>query len=273
MTETAKTTPPVSFGRKDLGKGSALFGIATTFVLHFTLIFSIVWATRSGGEQIAEEIEPKMLRFEKVDLLALGEEKPPNALPRIANPEPAVRPPDEINLAKPEEPVVDLDKKEKKEEKEDAEARKRKMLDALSALSNPNRPTNEDIPEGHADGVIGGDISDAALANLMGTYASKLVAELGRYWELPSTIPPEEVASLSGQVTVYVRLAESGHIVSYRFLENSTNPQFDASIDRVLRRFQTTGGGRTLPMPDDPSVKEAVVKQGLNLKSWEYTGQ
>ena len=264
--------PPIAFGRGVHSPTAVGFGIGISLALHVGLIVAIVIATMKSEEHIEEQIEPAMLRFEKVELLALGEEKPPNALPRIANPEPAVRPPDEVNLAQPEKPVVDLEKKEEKKEKEDEEARKRKMLDALSALHNPNRPTNEDIPEGSEQGVVGGDITDAALANLMNTYVAKLVAELSRYWELPSTIPPEEIQNLAGEVSVYVRLSEEGHVVSHRFLKESANEQFNASIDRLLRRFSVSGG-RKLPLPEEPAVKEAVLRQGLNLEGWEYTGR
>lgn len=241
-------------------------------LLHFGMVVAIIAGTMASEKKIDDAIEPKLLTFERVDLLALGEEKPPNALPRISNPEPAVRPPDEVNIAEPEEPVVDLKEKEEKKEKEDEDARKRKMLDALSALHNPNRPSNEDIPEGSSEGVIGGNISDAALANLMGTYAAKLIAELSRNWEISSTIPDEEIPKLAGQVSVYVRLSAEGHIVVHRFETNSTNEQFDAGIDRLLRRY-TVSGGRTLPLPEDEQVKASVLHHGLNLNNWEYTGR
>jgi outer membrane biosynthesis protein TonB len=264
----------MAFGRRDAGKAAVGAGIVFTFILHAALVAAIIVGTMHGEENIKEEIEPQMLRFEEVDLLALGEEKPPNQLPRIANPEPEVAPPDEINLAKPQEPVVDLEKEEEKEKKEeDDDARKKKMLDALSALHNPNRPTNEDIPEGAAEGVVGGDITDAALANLMNTYVAKLVGELSRYWEVPSTIPPAEIQQLAGQVVVYVRLSESGHVVTYQFREESSNEQFNLSIERLIRRFQVSGGGRTLPLPEEEEVRAVVIREGLNLSDWEYTGR
>lgn len=247
-------------------------GVALTMGLHLGLVAVIILGTMAGEQRMEEVIEPKLLTFEKVELLALGEEKPPNALPRIANPEPIVKPPDEVNLAKPQEPVVELEKKKEEDKKEDDEARKRKMMEALSALHNPNRPTNEDIPEGSDQGVVGGDISDAALANLMGTYAAKVVAELSRSWEIPSTVPDEEIAGLAGQVAVYVRLSDEGHVVVHRFVKNSSNEQFDASIDRLLRRY-TVSGGRKLPLPDDEQVKASVLHHGLQLENWEFTGR
>lgn len=270
--KSPQSNPPVAFASDIRTPGAQVAGVILSMLLHLGLVAAIIAGTMAGTKQIEEEIQPKMLTFEKVDLLALGEEKPPNALPRIANPEPAVRPPDEVNLAKPEEPVVDLEKKEEKKEKEDLDARKRKMLEALSALNNPNRPTNEDLPEGAENGVVGGDISDAALANLMGTYAAKLIAELSRSWEIPSTVPDDEIPKLAGLVAVYVRLSEEGHVVVHRFEKHSPNEQFDASIDRLLRRYTVTGG-RKLPLPDDDQVKASVLHHGLQLEGWEYTGR
>ncbi len=240
--------------------------------LHVALVGGIVYFTMQEEQHVEDQIEPALISFEKVELLALGEEKPPEALPRIANPEPEVQPPDTVNLQQPEKPVVELEKKEEKEKKEDDEARKKKMLDALSALHNPNRPTNEDIPEGVEDGIVGGDVTDAALANMMKTYVAKLLREISRVWEVPSTIPLEEIQNLAGQVTVYLRVSEDGHVVSYKFETESSNAQFNASIDRVIRRFQVMAG-RKLPLPDDPAVRDAVIRQGLRLRNWEYRGR
>ncbi len=250
-------------------------GIAVTVLLHAVLIGLVVFGTMRGEENIKEEIKPKMLEFEQVDLLTLGEEKPPNQLPRITNPAPPEKKEDEIVLNKPDEPVVELEKEEpeKAEEKEDPDERKKKMLDALSALHNPNRPTNEDVPEGSAEGVVGGTVSDAALANLTKTYAAKLNNEITRFWDVPKTVDPGAITKLSGQVSVYIRLSADGHITTYRFRSKSENPQFNDSIDRVLKRFQVSYGGRKLPLPDAPEVREAVLDQGINLNSWEYTGQ
>ncbi len=248
-------------------------GVVMTLALHLAIVGSIVWATMRSNESMKDQIEPKMLQFEKVELLALGEEKPPEALPRIANPEPITKKPDEVILEQPDEPVVELKKVEPIDAKEDEKDRKQKMLEALSALNNPNRPTNDVVPAGSEQGVIGGTISDAALANLLGTYATRLVGELSRVWDMPTTIAPSEVPSLSNQVEVYVRLSASGNVVSYQFRQKSTNEQFNESIERVLKKFMVAFGGRTLPLPEDPAVREAVIREGLNLMEWEYTGR
>lgn len=255
---------------------NVVVGVALTLVLHVTIIGLVAFGTSRTGTKMDEEIEPKMLKFEQVDLLTLGEEKPPNQLPRIANPAPPEKRPDEIILDRPDEPVVELEKPDEKpeaKEKEDPDERKKKMLDALSSLHNPDRPTNEEIPEGGEEGVIGGNVSDAALANLTATYAARLNLELTRAWEVPKTVDSSEIERLSGQVSVYVRLSNEGYVTSFRFTRKSDNTQFNDSIDRVLKRFQVSYGGRKLPLPEQPEVRDAVLRQGINLNSWEYTGQ
>lgn len=261
------------YGGRQVSTAHVVGGFLTTLLLHVLIVAAIVVGTMKGEQKLEEEIEPHLLRFEKVELLALGEERPPEALPRIANPEPPTKAPDEIALEKPDQPIIEIKKKEPEKAKKEEEDRKKRINDALSALSNPNRPTNDDVPDGRAEGVIGGTVSDAALANLMGTYQAKLVAELSRFWDLPSTIEQSEIETLSNQVEVYVRLSAAGNIVTYKFRKKSENEQFNQSIERVLKRFEVSHGGRKLPMPDEPSVKDAVVRDGLNLKSWEYTGR
>jgi len=265
-------------GRGELDPATIITGVIASFVLHGSIIGLVILGTMHTEEKIEEHVEEKMLEFEEVDLLALGEEKPPNQLPRISNVKPPEVKPDEVNIAKPNKDAVVLDKKEEEkpkdaEEKKDAkEESRKKLLEALSAQYDEERPANEEIPEGSEDGVVGG-LSDAARANLMGTYQAKLVGEISRNWTVPTTIPPEQIAQLQGRVAVYIRLSEAGYVVSYSFKKRSGNEQFDASIERVIKKFQVLGGGKKLPLPDNPEIQQIVLKKGLNLKNWEYTGQ
>ena len=250
-----------------------LTGVLSTLGLHGLILVLIVLGTMHGNRHLEEEIAPKMIEFEQVDLLALGEEKDPKAMPRISNPAAAVKKPEEINLdATPQETTPQEEPPPDAKEQEIEEPRQ-KMLDALSALNDPERPANDDLPEGAAQGVIGGTLSDAALANMMGTYQAKLVGEISKYWTVPTTLSPEEIKTLQGQVSIYIRLASSGNVLSYTWQQKSGNDQFDESIERVIKRFQLTQDGKTLPLPEDEEVRQIVLKQGLNLKRWEYTGR
>src|SRR5690554_4561410 len=66
-------------------------GIALTLALHGIIALSVWWAANLAPEE-PEKLE---MVFERVELLALGEERPEAALPRMANPEPPPPAPEE----------------------------------------------------------------------------------------------------------------------------------------------------------------------------------
>ncbi len=245
-----------------------IVGALVTLALHSGLVVAIIIGTLGAEKAMDEQIAPKMLKFEEVELLALGVEKPEKELPTIANPKKAETPPEKVVINQPNKPVISL-KKKKDETKVDPNARKKKMAELLSELHNPNRPTNDEIPEGKEDGFLGG----TAKKSMLRTYATELLKEFNKHWSPPSTLSVDEAQALAGTVNVYVRLSNTGSIVSYRFKKKSSNDQFNASIERVLKRYQATGGRHTLPLPKNPEILAAVVKEGLNLKKWKYTGR
>ena len=247
-------------------------GVAATIGLHGIIGALVVIGTMHSNEQLDEELEPKMIAFEQVELLALGEQKPADAMPRIANPAPRTKKLEAVNLAA-KKPDSQAPEPPKEEDAKPEEEPRQKMLDALSDLNDPSRPSNDDLPEGDAQGVVGGSLSDAAMANMMGTYQAKLVATILSAWTVPTTLSDDEVKALQDKVAVSIRLAGEGHIVSYRWGSKSGNDQFDQSVERVIQRFQVTGGAKTLPLPENPEVRAIVLREGLNLKSWEYTGR
>jgi protein TonB len=279
-------------------------GVAVSLGLHGALV-GAVWLNMLFAPEKKKE-EPPDMKFEKVELLALGEKKPKTRLPRKANPEPAPETKkDEINIAKKEEPKPepkpepkDKEKKPEKKEKPDKpevkdkrepkkepaeepstrdeneqrDKRRKKLLEKTASLHNPNRPTNEDTPEGSPQGIAGGSLSDAAVDNLLGTFQAKVMRRVSREWSIPSTISRSKVKKLEGEVVVYVELSSSGHIKSYRFKKKSSNDQFNSSIDRVLKKFTQRWGSKKIPLPEKQQIRRLVLKEGLNLKEWEYTG-
>lgn len=271
-------------GRERLDPIVVAAGVACTLLLHAFIVGMVVWGTMRGDEA-KEKSDEKKMEFEDVELLSLGEEKPSNQLPRIANPSPAPAEQETVTLEKEEKPEKKKKKKKKepeekprekppkekpepKKKKTDEESREEAMNEAFESLHDPQRPTNDDVPEGSKKGVAAGTVADEALANLMGTFKSKLLQTIGEYWRIPTTISDEQLKSLTGKVKVYVRLSENGHVVSYRFLRRSGNTQFDRSIERVLQQFQASKGGRTLPMPEKDEVRTAVLQDGLQLVNW-----
>jgi outer membrane biosynthesis protein TonB len=261
-------------------------GMLTSIMLHGGIIGLMVLATMWSEADIRQEQQDKKIEFEDVKLLKLGEQKPKNELPRIANPAPSQAQEETValNQKEPKEPEKEQPKdptpaKEKQKDPEPSEAeprdsdRQKEMAEAFESLSNPNRPTNEVVPEGSKKGVKEGTVSDEALANMMRTYSSRLIRTIIEVWQVPTTLSGDELKKLAGKVVVHVRLSEQGHVVTYRFLERSGNEQFDSSIERVLRRFQVTGGGKTLPMPDNEQARRSVIKRGLDLQKWQLVTQ
>ena len=275
------------------GRGSdrdlMVVGIATTLVLHGAIAAAVLLSAFAKPE--APPVEPpRKIVFEDVQLLALGEEVPKRMLPRIANPKPPAptpeppepEPPRQDEPKPPKDAITLPSKDPKPAPKPQARpkapsstkaSRRSAMDDALAGLHDPNRPTNDDKQAGSKQGVLGGQLSDAAKANLMASYAAQLNTALSRYWTLPTTVPREAIKQLAGQVRVYVRLSRDGRIVSYVWRRHSANEQFDASIDRLLRSFQSGHGTRRLPVPESAEVLQLVVSEGLVLKTWEYTGK
>lgn len=295
--------------------GSVAAGVAVSILLHGGLVGLAVLATMWVEP---DPPEPPKLEFEKVELMALGEDKPDKRLPRIANPAPEPSPKDEVNVAKKDtKPEKDKkpekqkkaekdekpekEKKEKKDKKQktepkkkpekkteseqqsspdnppkvDPEQRKRKkeMMEAIDSLHNPNRPTNKDVPEGSKKGVAEGNLSEKAVDNLLGTYEYKLMRAIEKQWTVPSTVSRSQIEELAGEVVVYVELTNDGHIAKYEFERRSSNEQFNSSIERVLKKFRRVGGSRTVPLPDKPPIRKLVLKEGLDLKDWRYTGR
>lgn len=271
--DLGQSIQPSAFTRPMSETSFIVAGVVMTLLLHGVIVGLVILGTWHKGERIQEELAPKMLEFEDVELLALGEKKPPNALKRISNPPPPDTKPDQVAIEKdPNAVILDKDKKDKPKDepppKEEKKQREDAMLDALSALHDPERPTNTDLPEGDAAGVAGGKLSDAALANLMNTYAAKLKATILRYRTAPTTLSDEQIAQLDRKLAIYIRISKDGHIVSYSWKTRSGDDLFDESVETTLKKFMVQYGGRQLPMPEDAQVLAAVLQQGLL-----FTGQ
>ena len=273
-------------------------GVATSVLLHGLILGIAVVSVLLGSSVVQEESEYLEIVFDEVELLAFGEIRDPDQLPRLSAsapsaaeevilerevPEPA--PADEVRPE--EEPSVDLEvlrrerereaeevrqEEERREEERRRAAEEREARREAALARHAQGGTGDQIPEGSPEGVVGGTVTDAALADMRATYQVRIRQELERLWEVPVTISSDELDRLAGQVQVSVRISERGHVLSYQFLSRSENVQFDESIERVLQRFQQDRGGRTLPMPEDPALRAEVLRGGMNLSNWKVTG-
>ncbi len=262
-------------------------GVVTSVGLHVGLAGLIILGTMFGDRATEDRVDEQDMEFEEVEMLALGEKKPDHQLPEISNPAPP-EPEQETVTLDQDEPEPDPDPPDKPKEQTrdqveaaeeppekrpdpEAETRQQQMENALESLNNPNRPTNEVTPEGSPEGVAGGEATDPELASKQRTYLSKVRDTIVERWLVPTTISDEQLQTLAGSVTVQVRLREDGSIRSYQFKQESSNEQFNSSIERALRQFQPSGGGNTLPLPDDETLKKQVLERALNLKNWDPT--
>lgn len=275
--------PPEDAKREMLG------GMAVSLAVHFAIIVSVIIGTISGAEAVEEKVQEEMAPFTPVELVRLGEERPPDDMPEIYNP-PAVAPDpvedDAINLAKKpkdkkpkkkKEPPPEKKKPKKEQVKRPTPPRdttrrddaKPSARDILAGFNDPTLPVNNKAPRGHKEGVVGGTIDDPAFKHLLRTYQARIMSDVLRRWRVPNTITAEDAKKLSA--AVFVRIGADGHVLTYRMTKRSGNPHFDMSVERAVKAFQS--GGARFTMPTDPRLKEAVLSKGLSLRRWKYTGR
>lgn len=270
-------------------------GIVLSFLFHGTIIFTALLGAWWSSGEVDEEDEYELV-FDDIELLALGEEKDPHALPRLTGDEGAPpdveeavdvepdlepEPPPEEMEPDPEQIQEEEEEAQREEERRQAEEerrreerqrraeeeRRRRMAEAMGQFDTEGR--GDEAPEGSPDGVAGGTVTDADLANMEQTYHARLLRMIERHWEIPTTVSDSELQQLAGRVRVSVTLSAQGHIVDYTFREKSGHEQFDDSIERVLREFQAHEGGRQLPMPDESEIRQQIINRGLTLTNWE----
>jgi len=264
---------PYRLGRgRNNGVAFVVGGVFVTVMVHMSVIVAVVIGTITGSEAIEKKAEVEMAPFTPVELIKLGVERPKNHLPRISNPAPKTVKEDVVNLANkaksPDEVVLQKKDPEPKEAKR--VKRKEKINNLLDSINNPNRPVNDDKPDGLASGVAEGTVVDDAQKALMNTWMAKMQRSIIRQWRVPQTITRTRAKELSGHVRIYVRVSEEGHVVSWRFKRKSEDSQFNSSCEDAVRRFSAkSGAGHKLPMPDQEDVRKLIVKRGFTLTRWK----
>lgn len=120
-----------------------------------------------------------------------------------------------------------------------------------SILQRVERETQREA-WGDPNGDPGGD-SDAGSEG--DRYLGLVVQELKRNYEVPKTIPPQDLASL--KATVIIRIDSNGRIASHDFERRSGNPSYDAALSRAISRTQ-------LP-PPPPELRAQYARVGLGV--------
>lgn len=120
-----------------------------------------------------------------------------------------------------------------------------------SILQRVERETQREA-WGDPDGDPGGDADAGSEGD---RYLGLVVRELKRNYEVPKTIPPQDLASL--KATVILRIDSNGRIASHDFERRSGNPSYDAALSRAIARTQ-------LP-PPPPELRAHYARVGLGV--------
>jgi colicin import membrane protein/protein TonB len=105
---------------------------------------------------------------------------------------------------------------------------------------------------GDPDGDPGGDAESGSEGD---RYLGLVVQELKRNYEVPKTIPPQDLAAL--KATVILRIDTNGRISSHDFERRSGNASYDAALSRAISRTQ-------LP-PPPPELRAHYARVGLGV--------
>lgn len=253
---------------------TVIVGMAVSFLVHASIVGAIIVGSVLSAMAMEDKVEDELAPFTPVELVRLGVDKPADALPVITNPPPKVEEEDVVNLKqKPRDKTISEKKpeKDKKTQRVQKTPKKDKRSDLLNEFEHdPTKPVVNELPRGHKEGVPEGTLSDAAAANLMRTWQAKVNAAVIRRWQIPRSLGEDKLKEFAGRTRVSVRISAEGYIVSYNFSSRSGDGHFDGTVERAVRSFMPAYGGSKLPMPENPTLRAAVVRKGFSLTGWRH---
>jgi TonB family protein len=184
-------------------------------------------------------------------LVRLGQEKPANFLPRkvVEVPESAAP----VAIAE-RTPVASSSAP--KETLPSAKERIKQLAHSTQAALERLKQQPDEVPEGRADGVRGGDVADAAHALAGNLYVTEIMHCLQRNYSIFGT-NPEGVKNRSA--TVFVRIERDGHFIESRIERSSGLPAFDQAVERALKLC-----GKVSPPPEP--MRERVRSDGIEVE-------
>lgn len=135
-----------------------------------------------------------------------------------------------------------------------AAARQKQMMEALARVAPVDGPTSDsgevDLP-GQADGDAMGTAEDAAEGD---RYLALVEQALRSNYVLPTTISAKERLYL--KCVLFLKIAASGKIDSFRIAESSGNPHFDRAVEASV--------ARTMLAPPPDSFRK-TYRDGLEI--------
>ena len=249
-----------------------LIGIAVTLSLHVGLIGGVIYFDgQKEPDQPLEEVQ-------WVSLTALGEELPPQSVPRIVAPPPPP-PPEDKAVSLSRQVKQDLPKKKKKKKKKKdppkkkkresrKQTKKRKKKETKKVSMNDLFGRQDDRADsgpraGHKKGSALGSSLSLNEKTLLGEYTARVARLIQRSLNIPASISASARKKLTTEV--YIRLNKNLTIKGTpKIKKSSRNRFFDQAALRALDQF-TSQGGRTFPRPD-ASLKRYVFKKGFLIR-------
>jgi TonB family protein len=261
--------------------GMQAVSMVSTAVVHLLILGGMAMA--GMGEKEEENPEPPpMFDIIDLELPKLGEERPPEALPRLVQPPPP--PPPETDTASLSREIEEAEEKKQAEEKkkrelaekakrdeekrqeleakklkrkEDRDRRKR-MKAALDKL--PDDRADEDSPDGFKDGSAGGTSTDAVTLRAKQMYQAQLALVLSRQVKVPG-LRKDQIRRL--KATVFIKIDARGKLKGQpKLLKPSGNRMFDDAALAAMRKFGP-GSALKVPLPKDADYRREILRMGI----------
>ena len=221
-------------------------------------VLLIVWAlARTPPPPI--DLEQKAI---VAKLVRLGEKKPEQWLPRKeAAPAPAPAPPASVAVPVPAAQAAPRPAATKPGPKPPpavaaapvpaASGGKPGGTSLASILSKVQRQ-EDDRRYGNPSGDAAGESESGSDGD---RYLGAVVQQLKRNYDVPKTIPPQDLLNL--KATVILRIDPAGRIAGHEFERRSGNAAYDAALERAIARTQ-------LP-PPPPALRDHYGRTGLGV--------
>ena len=209
-------------------------------VLHVGVAVGLVVAT-TGSFRARQRTETVMT----AKLVRLGRERPKEFLPRKEEPLPSAPKPAPVEASpqsKAGKPVAG----------KDPTAEKRSFSDALSRL----KKSSAEAPEGHADGVVDGEVSSLAESLIGNRYVTEIYKCVKDRYAIEG-IPPERIRGKSA--TVFLRVLADGTFFDVKVEKLAGVAAFDRAVDKAIRRC-----GKVSPPPKE--ILDRIRTDGIEFE-------
>lgn len=248
-----------------LGKrrSSLSWGLGASIFAHLAMF---------GGAWVYASYSPPRLEREKpivAKLVRLGKPRDEKLLPRLPTkakppppppkskpaPVPVAKPPPPTPAPSPTAKAAPVPKPAPKPDPAaQAAARREQMMAALAKVEQTTGPTTdvaEELP-GQADGDAMGTAEDAAEGD---RYLALVEQAIRSNYVLPTTISAKERLYLA--CVLYLRIAASGSVDSFKIIETSGNAVFDRAVEASVRQTK---------LPPPPEAFRRAYGDGLEIR-------